>query len=221
MSSKMMLLDWKAMKYYHKRIIMIPLLVLPISFLSPLGGIPMSTFLFYLFSLNPFAVEEQGELNNLYLTLPVDRLAIVTGRYMLSMIMGLAGFVMGVIIGGFFSILGFITMPFDPGSLFLMFGVSAIIFAAANIVMYPVLFKLGYQKGKMIGCYIPGILLSWLFSLSVVLDGIMDMNGARIPLVYAIAGQPFFVGAVLIIIAAIILYGSYSISIKVYDKRDF
>ena len=94
----MIALDWRAMKYYQIRLLLLPVFVFIFGVYSPLTVIPMSVFLSLNFSLNPFAVEEKGELNNLYLTLPVRRKSIVAGRYILSIIMLLCGIAIGILI---------------------------------------------------------------------------------------------------------------------------
>ena len=97
MAAKMMVMDWRAMKYYHIRGLLLPITAVAIGlFSSPLLVMPTCVLLFVFFSLNPFAVEEKGALNNFYLTLPVKRSDIVSGRFMLAGIMGLCGVVMSI-----------------------------------------------------------------------------------------------------------------------------
>ena len=93
---RMAIFDWNAMKYFHLRLFLIPLISLSAGFILALLVIPMNVFLFLFFSVNAFAVEEKGDLNKLYFTLPVERSAVVAGRYILSVCMGLAGLVTGI-----------------------------------------------------------------------------------------------------------------------------
>lgn len=97
MIAKMVALDWRSMKYYQIRVLLMPFFLIFCGFYSPLSVIPVSVIILLSFSVNPFAVEEKGELNNLYLTLPVSRKTIVTGRYLLSLIMMLCGIVLGIL----------------------------------------------------------------------------------------------------------------------------
>lgn len=82
MIAKMIALDWRAMKYYQIRLLLLPVFIFIFGVYSPLTVIPMSVILSLSFSLNPFAVAEKGELNNLYLTLPVRRKSIVSNAVM-------------------------------------------------------------------------------------------------------------------------------------------
>ena len=94
----MIKLDWIGMKVYQKRFVIIPCTILLYGFfLSPVI-IPFMAFLMLSFSVNPFAVEEKGKLDNLYLTLPVMRREIVNARYGLSLLMQLFGFSTGTVV---------------------------------------------------------------------------------------------------------------------------
>lgn len=60
MIRKMIALDWRAMKYYQKRVLLLPVFVLIIGWQNALMIIPFSVMMFLSFSVNPFAVEEKG-----------------------------------------------------------------------------------------------------------------------------------------------------------------
>ena len=90
---RMAMIDWNAMKCFHLRLFLLPIISLAAGFISALLVVPTNVFMFLFFSVNTFAVEEKGDLNKLYLTLPVKRSAVVAGRYVLSICMGLAGLV--------------------------------------------------------------------------------------------------------------------------------
>lgn len=54
---RMAIFDWNAMKYFHLRLFLIPLISLSAGFILALLVIPMNVFLFLFFSVNAFAVE--------------------------------------------------------------------------------------------------------------------------------------------------------------------
>ena len=93
---RMAMLDWSAIKCFHLRLFLLPIISLAAGFVSVLLVVPTNVFLFLFFSVNTFAVEEKGDLNKLYLTLPVKRSAVVAGRYVLSICMGFAGLATGI-----------------------------------------------------------------------------------------------------------------------------
>ena len=74
---RMAMIDWNAMKCFHLRLFLLPIISLAAGFISALLVVPTNVFLFLFFSVNTFAVEEKGDLNNLYLTCPVKCLAEV------------------------------------------------------------------------------------------------------------------------------------------------
>ena len=75
-----MKLDWHAMKCYHVRLLIIPIYLLLIGWVSPVCLIPLAVFLLFSFSINSFYVEEKGDLNRFYLTLPIKRSQVVLDR---------------------------------------------------------------------------------------------------------------------------------------------
>ncbi|MDD3613917.1 MAG: hypothetical protein WAP98_04640 [Caldicoprobacterales bacterium] len=54
MIRKMIALDWRAMKYYQKRVLLLPVFVLIIGWQNALMIIPFSVMMFLSFSVNPF-----------------------------------------------------------------------------------------------------------------------------------------------------------------------
>lgn len=159
---KMIKLDWLGMKCYWLRIILLPVIILIYGFFNEALIIPIISFMMLSFSVNPFAVEEKGKLDNLYLTLPVTRKTIVNTRYTLSLIMQLAGiffgvimtFVMATILDGK-NIIYQHSFSVDIQTLSLLVCGSLVIYSIMNLSMFPILFKIGYAKGKSIGFYSP------------------------------------------------------------------
>jgi hypothetical protein len=113
-------------------------------------------------SVDPFIVEEKGKLQHFYLSLPLSRKSIVNGRYafMLLYVFGLMILVLGI------------TMLTAPTIKFLNFSIdmkpsvyimlSAVGFALSSVfiaISYPILFRVGYEKGKIPGFWIPMIVL--------------------------------------------------------------
>lgn len=164
MIAKMIAHDWRAMKFYQIRMLLLPVFVLIFGIYSPLSVIPMSVLLLLSFSVNPFAVEEKGALNNLYLTLPVGRKSIVAGRYMLSIIMLLCGIAMGVLIMPLSNKFTISQWFIGIEGLMVLVSISYLMYAFLNLFMFPVLFKLGYNKGKFWGFYLAMIFFALLFS---------------------------------------------------------
>jgi hypothetical protein len=225
----MIKLDWLGMKYYWVRIIIIPLSICIMGFFSEAIIIPLLSFFMLSFSVNPFAVEEKGKLDHLYLTLPVTRKTIVNARFGLSLIMLFAGIVFGAFLTILMSALFYgktiffeHTFQADFATMFLLICASLLLYAIMNLSMFPILFKIGYAKGKALGFYIPAgasvaviyfFILLWIYNDSVRGGLISVFEWSFANTVWA---------AVIILATAVVFFSiSYALSQRVYSKREF
>jgi len=92
--------------------------------------------------------------------------------------------------------------------------------AISNLSTFPALSKLGYQKGKFIGFYIPIVFFSLIFVAYYLLMVFLDRNITFDFLMFVSRNQ-LLMSCVLTIIAAAIYLLSYKLSIKHYSQRDF
>ena len=60
MMKRMVLLDWNAMKCFHPRILLLPVISLAAGFITALFVVPTNVFLFLFFTVNTFAAEEKA-----------------------------------------------------------------------------------------------------------------------------------------------------------------
>jgi len=225
----MIKLDWLGMKVYQKRIVIIPLAIALYGFFSAAILIPFMAFMMLSFSVNPFAVEEKGKLDNLYLTLPVARQTIVNARFVLSLIMQLAGFILGTAATVIYSaalygktIFGTYTFKADFDTMLLIICASLLFYAIMNLSIFPILFKIGYAKGKALGFYIP---IGAVTAAVVVLYMVWFLNegfGIWLLLVLEWAfANTVWVAVMMLAAAVLILALSYALSQRVYAKREF
>jgi len=225
----MIKLDWLGMKYYHVRIIILPLMIVFMGFFNELFVIPVIAFMMLSFSVNPFAVEEKGKLDNLYLTLPVTRNDIVNARFGLSLIMEFAGLAVGTVVTIIMSSLlygrtiGFEhTFKADFNSVFLLICSSLLFYAIMNLSMFPILFKIGYAKGKTLGFFIPlGISIVLIYA---VFFAVMFSDSVREFGVTALEwslNNTILTAVIMLGAAALILAISYMLSRRLYAKREF
>ena len=214
----MIKMDWFAMKYYQKRVLVICISLFAIGYASPIFLMPTAAFLCFVFSLDPFAVEEKGDLNRLYLTLPVKRNYIVAGRYVLSLIMVLCGILFGLVCMPLANRISHLKWYPDLKWILALAAFSLLLYALMNLFMYPLLFKLGYQKGKFWGMYVP----LGVFTIAYVAFWIYTRNNTLVfnMLVYA-SEHMLLVSGGLLILAAVFWMASYLLSFKIYLKREF
>lgn len=226
----MIKLDWLGMKYYWVRIVVVPILICFVGFCNEAFIIPAVAYVMLSFSVNPFAVEEKGKLDNLYLTLPVTRKTIVNARFGLSLIMQAVGLVVGILVTAALptllygrTIIGLAhTFKPDFAAMLLIICGSLLFYAIMNLSMFPVLFKIGYAKGKALGFYIPlgasvaiiyGVYLGCAYSDSFrkLLHSALEWS----------LDHTVWVSLMILAAAALVLAISYILSRKVYAKREF
>jgi hypothetical protein len=222
-------MDWIGMKYYQKRAFLVPVFACAVSLFFPIAAIPFLTYGMLSFSVNPFAVEEKGKLDHLYLTLPVDRRTIVRARFGLSFLMVASGLIFGVLLTFLLTALGAIMplpvlhpMELTFQNLFLLICVSLLMYAILNLSMFPFLFKIGYVKGKVVGFYLPIfaflILFYVVFLLAIYYPPFTTimMQGLQWVFQHILLSSLIMLGA-----AAAILLLSYHLSLYLYRKREF
>ncbi len=229
--SKMIKLDWLAMKFYQLRILFIlPPYVIGVGMFMPEWIIPLIGFIMVSYSVNPFAVEDKGQLNNLYLTLPVSRKKIVRARFGLSLIMQLAGIAIGALATVIMSnllygktMLGFYhSFESNFQNIFVLICGTLLFYSVMTLSTFPILFKLGYAKGKVFGFYIPVFAIGILVYAGVVIAYINEEFVERaIALTEWAAANPVITGSVLLSAACLITLLAYALSCKAYLKREF
>ena len=92
-------------------------------------------------------------------------------------------------------------------------------YALLSLSMYPVLFKLGYQKGKIWGFYIPAALTTLIYI--IVLEYDIYTEGFLTNLLSYASDHLLTAVSMIIGLGAGILAISCLLSIKTYSRRDF
>lgn len=214
-------LDWSALKYYQKRVLILPVCLFISGWISSIYLVPLGAFLTFFFSLNSFAVEEKGDLNKLYLTLPVKRKTIVTGRYMLMFLTIFCGMLLGFILMPFVNKIAFSKWYLDLRWKFALFSFSFLLCAVLSIFMHPLLFKLGYQKGKLWGMYIPAGIFGIAYILFLAYSSISGKEMLITNMLIYASENTFLVSGGMLLLAVSFFAVSYILSIRSYEKREF
>lgn len=226
----MILLDWRAMKYYWPRAFLVPVFVVVMGIMSPACVLPLGVLLCLAYSVNPFAMEEKGQLDNLYLTLPVSRKTIVTARYAFSLTMQFFAFLFGVPVMYLIARMrnntqnhfGNVYFGMDGKMILLIAALSFLCYALINLCMFPVLFKIGYSKGKAIGYYIPMLFFIGLAYAAVIMLSVSDtlINTGLLWLNWAV-GHTGALALCILLTGMLFLGISYLLSLHFYRKREF
>lgn len=219
--ARMALFDWNAMKCFRLRIFLLPVISLAAGFITALLVVPTNVFMFLFFSVNTFAVEEKGDLNKLYLTLPITRSSVVAGRYALSLGMGLIGLVTGIplaVLADHFSLSHY----YGPIGWFLpVITISCLLFSVFNLCMFPILFKLGYSKGKFWGMLIPIALFAALYGVWVIISSLPENKYLLFNILEYASQNMLLVNGGMLVAATLILILSFLLSKGLYANREF
>ena len=225
MIRKMIAIDWRAMKVYRMLLLLLPFLAFFLGWFTPWTLIPVFVFTCHNFSLNTFAVEEKGALNNLYLTLPIKRRTIVKGRFFLSLIIVACGMIMGIFLMPLANelsrvILRSVWHAGTNGNIAIL-AFSFLLYSIFNIFTLPMLFKLGYTKGKFLGFHLPAILFGMAFGAYFTITRLPGNELLQLRLLsFAIENMLIICGG-MVALGIVLLYLSYALSVRVYSKRDF
>lgn len=217
---KMMKLDWRSTKHYRARFLIIPVCLLLIGYFSTIYLLPMGVFLLFSCSVDPFAIEEKCDLNRLYLTLPVKRRQVVLGRYLLSFIFFVTGEALGLALMPLANQFSHSKWYPDMKWSLALISFGFLFYALLSLFMYPVLFKLGYQKGKIWGYYIPAALVCLLYIIVMEYDHYVGGKFITNLLIYA-SEHSLTVTCGISGAGAAALAFSCFLSLKIYSRREF
>ncbi len=217
---KMLRLNWSAMKCYRIRFLMIPVCLFTVGCLSPIFLVPMGAFLLFSFSLNPFAVEEKGDLNRLYLTLPVDRRSVVLGRYVLSFLLFAVGVLLGLAMMPLANLVSLSKWYPDFRWNLALISFSFLFYGIMSLAMYPLLFKMGYQRGKVWGYYVPAVLICLIYVAMLEYDA-MAGNGFLLNLLVYASDHLLVVSGGMFAAGGMLLALSCFLSLWLYGRREF
>ncbi|MDR0963420.1 MAG: ABC-2 transporter permease [Clostridium sp.] len=223
----MIVTDWLAIKTHHWRLIIMAALLLIFTFSGmSMALIPISAYMGMAFSLNTFAVEEKGKLQHLYLSFPLLRSSIVRGRYAFMLFCVLVSLAVTSVLTYFFMPtlkMGTFRYDIDPRIIIMLCSIGYAFGSLINICMYPTMFRLGYEKGKVLGLYIPLGFIGVLFGGATVY--INHSDGRFLRLLTYVAENPGKVTTYVTLIAfgigTLLYFGSYCLSQRVYARRSF
>jgi len=163
------------------------------------------------------------------MTLPVNRKIIVRSRFVLILISLSVGIILGTIItlAGSALLYGRTIVfehTFIPSLDFMLLIICTSILACGiiNLPSLPILLKIGYIKGKLIGFYLPSFGMFALIVVTVMLINRVEAFREFILSVTQWALSNIVWTSVMLMIAAVIVFAaSYILSQRVYAKREF
>jgi len=226
----MMKLDWLGMRKYRANLIIAPLMACGMGILFGTGLIlPYLVWGMFNASLYCFDAEEKGQLNQLYLTLPISRGTLISARYVMSLILQFIGIAAGIFFTLIFSAIMYDrtllmkhTFSPSPESLILIICGSLFFCAFMSLTIHPILHKFGYAKAKIFGYTLPICVVASLVVAFVLMANYFDAVGEFVnsTLQWAFKNT-FLVSFIMLGITALLLAASYMLSQRVYAKREF
>lgn len=87
--------------------------------------------------------------------------------------------------------------------------------------MFPILFKIGYQKGKFLGFYFPVVFSTILVFIFNMISTLPGNETLMFDIIMWATENIVLVGIISIIAATLLMFISYSLSLLLYSKREF
>jgi hypothetical protein len=184
-----------------------------------LTGMGMGLMLGTLFASYPFALCEKSNLDALYTTLSVNRRTVVRGRYLFTLALDLC------IIAALFAVaVTFIFIRNETVSgedVIEALTVAAVIFALTIViqaVQFPIYFKFGYTKAKLLSLVPFFALMAAYFLLTSI-----ARESALLNRLYELSERLKTGGIITLALLGVIIaaYVSYRLSLSFYKKREF
>lgn len=166
-------------------------------------------FLASVMSINTMAYDERGHFDLYADTLPVTRKYVVVSKYVFPVFIMLAILALNIITGIIYRI---IIKDSDIAAL-LLNSISAIVPGIiSGGIIYPFIFKLGTEKGRIVYLCTAGVIVSFMLQLDEEYALNAGVTGT---------GVMTYAGVLTALLAAALLYiASMVISVRFYQKRE-
>lgn len=166
----------------------------------------------------PFAVGEKNGIDTLYLTLPLHRRQVVTGRYLFAVLLELCSAGIAAVFSAAFYL--YTGKAFALTEILLLVGPCFFLFTMVSAVQLPIYFRLGYAKAKFLS-YLPLA----IFPLAVMLISSLMGEGKLQALVQQLLtwsqANAILAGVLCIALWTVLMLFSWRLSCVFYQKREF
>ena len=180
-------------------------------------GTTLAAVIVMLLSMLPygcFAYDNLAKWELYGLTLPLKRSRIVLARYLLVILMLLAAVALMLVLGAAFAALGGIaSWPAYWFSMISMLGMGTLF----NAILLPLLYRFGAERARILFFGVLGAMIAVVLMLLSVVDVAAGLSALEEPgalSLFPLTGGVLAAGTVL-------LAGSYALSVKIYQKREF
>ena len=174
------------------------------------------TFIAGFLTMSTFSYDDNGNCLPFLLTLPVSRNLYVKSKYVLGLLLTSAGWLLGMIVSVAVSLVHK-NMPTPEELLFQVIWI--LVWMIILSLTLPPLFKYGAEKGRMAMLVVMLVLLAAIYGISNMAEELgFDTNAAisELPGLGTVA----IIAAVAVITLILVLI-SYSISVKIVQKKEY
>jgi hypothetical protein len=167
-------------------------------------------FIMGMLSITSFAYDEQAKWDAYALTMPVTKREMVAAKYLLSLLLGVAGGLIGLLLS-MAAAIG--RGPIDITGILVNTGIAICATYVFSSIALPLVYKLGSEKSRLVLmlCYAAPILLGTIL-INMLQDASITMPDLLSIAHTAAIILPFFTLASLAV--------SYRISLSVFEKKD-
>ena len=174
-----------------------------------------ANILFVTFGITTISCDNYDNGYAFLFTLPISRKLYVMEKYVFSMLSIATGTVLSLIL---MIVVSFIKVDYilttSEIAFVIGYGVSAIVISS---IMLPVNLKFGPEKGRIAMVVLIAIVMSGIFAMAKI-SGTMDLTRVYL----GIKGSPaFIIIGIFSVIVLLILAGSYLISCKIMENKEF
>lgn len=212
-------LDFLTLKPYAKSIMMLPLLGIFMSVAMKTTSWLTTYFMVGIVMIvtYPFSISETNNMDILYATLPLNRRAIVRGRYAFALTSNILVCALTVVLS--LILTAVLRLENSTSELIMTSAILLPLFSLITAIQFPLYFKWGYSKVKWVSM-MPFLVIFLLFILA---GSIVEMLNINIDLSFleTIAEMSPVLISIPVVIVTLALQGvSYLISCKLYVHRD-
>jgi hypothetical protein len=174
------------------------------------------TMLFAILTLSLYSYDDLAKWDNFALTMPITKDNVVQGKYLMMLLLTL--------IGAAFSSLFSLLMYLIKGGDMLIGGIQSCGIGAAVVILFysitlPFITKLGVEKARLIffAVYMVPFIIAFMANKAIA-AGTLKLPGQLVSMLHTALQYVYIIAPVVVLIALGI---SYTISVRIYRKKEF
>lgn len=165
----------------------------------------------------PFSISEKNGLDTLYATLSINRKTVVKGRYSFALAAEVVCIALAILFSWIMSL--FIEIKFDIAGALFSISLLSSVFSLLVAIQFPVYFKYGYSKAKILALIPLFIVFIGIIQLPLITK-LFDIDFSWSSISFAVSDISVFMYVVPVVVGLALLWLSCMLSSRLYAKRD-